>query len=320
MSFTKIVFADADSVGDVNFASLQQQGQLQLINKQDFDTNPSHYVDDAHILITNKVVVDEQLLKQAKQLKLICVAATGYNNIDLQACNQYGITVTNVKDYSTLAVAQHTFALLLSWLNKPSQYHQLSTNGSWAYSQHFCLLDLPIADLAGKTLGIIGYGNIGQSVHKIAEAFGMQVLVAERKGQSVREGRHTLEQVISQADIISLHCPLTANNSKLVDQQFLCQMKDSAILVNTARGGLIDESALLNALQQKHIQAALLDGLTTEPPAQDDPLLNANLDNLLVSPHVAWASINSRQKLVDEIALNIQSFTQNKPRNQILNE
>lgn len=317
MPSAKIVFADADSVGAVDFSSLQQQGQTILADKLAFNAQVQDYIGDADVIISNKVKIDQTLLNQANNLKLICVAATGYNNVDLAACQAKQIAVCNVKDYSTMAVAQHTFAMLLTWLNKVPQYHQASTNGSWAQSKHFCLLDYPIADLAGKTFGIIGYGNIGRAVANIAKAFAMNVLIAERPNSPIRKGRTAFEQVIQQADILSLHSPLAEDNQKMIDKNLLGKMKSSAILINTARGGLIDEEALLHALEQKQIQAALLDGLTIEPPAANHPLLNADLPNLLVTPHVAWASVDSRQKLIDEIALNIQAFFNGESRNRL---
>ena len=317
MQSAKIVFADADSVGAVNFSLLQQQGQLQLVDKLNFNAHSQDYLKDADVIISNKVQIEKNLLQQAPNLKLICVAATGYNNIDLSACQQQQVAVCNVTNYSTMAVAQHTFALLLTWLNKTRQYHTASTNGSWSHSKHFCLLDYPIADLAGKKLGIIGYGNIGQAVANIAKAFGMQVLIADRLDTQPREGRAAFAQVVEQSDILSLHCPLTKENEQFINAHLLQQMKSTAILINTARGGLIDENALLQALEQQQIQAALLDGLTVEPPAANHPLLNANLTNLLITPHVAWASIDSRQKLVDEIALNIQAFFKGELRNRL---
>lgn len=308
----KIAILDTNSLGDVILSSLQSLGHLQCLTKQQV----TNIAPDTQIIISNKVEVDQALIDQLPKLQLICVAATGYNNIDLAAAQQANIPVCNVAGYSTNSVAQHVFALLLGWSNKIKQYHQASKQGQWSESDFFSLLDYPTFDLTGKTMGIFGYGAIGQQTAKLAQAFGMNVIVAERQAaQSIRQGRSSYQQTISQADVISLHNPLTEQSKNMVNQQFLSEMKDDAILINTARGGLIDEAALKTALQHQQIQAALLDGLSTEPPPADHILLQTKLDNLIITPHTAWASSQARQRLVEEIALNIQHHLTGKARN-----
>lgn len=315
----KCAFLDVDTVGDVDFSQIQQvTGAFTRYTKAEFEQNSEAILADIEVIITNKVVINEDRLKLAPNLKLICVAATGYNIIDLTACEKHQVVVCNVTNYATNTVAQHVFALLLSWANQIKQYHQASVDGTWQRSQFFCLLDFPIFELAGKTLGIIGYGASGQKVAEIAKAFGMKVLIAERENATdLRPERTEYKTVLAQADIISLHCPLTAENANFINTEFFQQLKPNCILVNTARGGLINEEALYNALSKQQIQAALLDGLSVEPAPHEHILIKSKLPNLIITPHTAWASQEARQVLIDEIAINIQAFIANEPRNRI---
>lgn len=272
----------------------------------------------ADVVVTNKVVLTDALMQQAPHLTLICVAATGTNNVDLEAAKRHGITVTNVAGYSTHSVSQHTVGLILSLANQLPCYFQAVHQGKWSQSPFFCLLDYPIVELAGKTLGIVGYGAIGQQVAKISDALGMQVLISARPGSTeIPTGRTAFEEVLRQADVVSLHCPLTESTNKIIDAKALSQMKPDAFLINTARGGLIDEEALAEALRQGALGGAALDSLSAEPPPPDHPLLTGDIPNLLITPHCAWGSQQARQKLVDEVGENIRAFLSNTPRNRV---
>ncbi len=317
MTDFNIVFLDADSVAKVDFSCLESLGKVHYFNSK--QTIPKELYESAHVFITNKVELNNQQFSLAQQLKLICVAATGYNNIDLISAKKRKIAVSNVAGYSSSAVAQHAFAMLLSWANKMNLQQQLSQNGTWQNSDLFCLLEPTTFELKGKTLGIIGYGDIAKELEKVALAFGMEILIAERQdtsSENIRSNREAFEQVLNKADIISLHCPLTKETEQLVDHGFIKKMKKDAILINTARGGLINEEALAQALNNKVIQAALLDGLSKEPPCANNPLLKKR-DNLVLTSHTAWASQEARQRLIEEIALNIKAFKQGEQRNRV---
>jgi glycerate dehydrogenase len=278
-----------------------------------------HALDTAEIIVTNKIELSSEVIESCGQLKLICVAATGVNNVDIAAANQQAIDVCNVRAYASASVVQHVFSLLLSLNRKLFSYHEAAANGQWSHSDFFCYFGEPFNDLEGKTLGIIGFGELGRSVAKVAECFGMKVLVALSHnaggvGDS-SEGRVDLTTLLSASDVVSLHCPLTESNRHMIGEEEFSLMKSDAILINTARGGLVDERALLNALKNKQIAAAALDVLDEEPPSINHELLNYRADNLIITPHVAWASKESRQRLVDEIAMNIRAFQEGQPRN-----
>lgn len=261
----------------------------------------------ARIAITNKVVIDAAVMEACPDLRGIAVTATGTNNIDLGAAAARGIRVANVQGYGTAAVAQHTFALILALANRLPEATRDARDGRWSASATFCLMDYPVLDLAGATLGIVGYGELGQAVARIAGAFGMRVLVAEGQGGPV-PGHLPLAQVLAAADVVSLHTLLTPATDRLINAARLAQMKRGALLVNTARGGLVDEAALLAALRSGHLGGAGLDVLSVEPPPADHPLLAARLPNLLVTPHCAWVSRGARQRLLDATVANIRGF------------
>ncbi len=276
----------------------------------------------ADIIITNKVVINAALMAKLPQLKLICIAATGTNNIDLTAANKQNIAVCNVSGYASASVSQWVFAQILAFYNQTHLQHCNTEQGLWSQSKTFCLHSSfhgrGISELAGKTLGLIGYGSLAKAVEKIAYAFDMKVLIAERpQAQVLRTNRTAFDDVIAQADIISLHCPQTPDTEHLVNQQFLQKMKPSAILINSARGALIDNKALLQALKTHEIAYAALDVLEQEPPPQNHPLLTAKLDNLKITAHIAWAAIESQQRLLDGIAKNIEYFSVNKQLNRV---
>ena len=278
-----------------------------------------HAVSDVDIIVTNKVQINREVIENSKRLKLICVAATGVNNVDLEAAGQHGLPVCNVRGYATSSVAQHVFSLLLALNRRLFSYQSAVISGKWSHSDFFCYFGEPVSDLENKTLGIIGYGELGRAVAKIAESFAMKVLVAHSHNAGREsdecEGRVDLTTLLSVSDVVSLHCPLTKENYHMIAESELAVMKPDALLINTARGGLIDEQALLRALQNRQIGGAALDVLEEEPPSVKHALVNYHAHNLIITPHIAWASRESRQRLVNEIASNIQAYMGGQLRN-----
>lgn len=274
-------------------------------------------IKDAHIAVTNKVILNRRVLAGAPNLKLICIAATGTNNVDLEAAREMGIRVSNVERYATPAVVQHVFGLILALTTRLNDYREAVAQGAWQHSEQFCLLDFPIRELAGRTLGIVGYGELGQAVGRVAEAFGMELLIAQRPGGPVRPGRIPLRELLPRADILTLHCPLTASTRNLIGAGELGLMRPDALLINTARGGIVVEPALADALRRGVIGGAGVDVLGVEPPKEGNPLLLPGIPNLIVTPHIAWAGRESRQRLIDEVALNIEAFREGRERNRV---
>lgn len=271
----------------------------------------------AEVIVSNKVFLNREAILAAQRLKLICVAATGYNNIDLVAAAERNVPVCNVRNYATPSVVQHVFMLMLNLTRRFLEYQELVKRGGWQASTFFCPLDFGIQELSGKTLGIIGFGVLGQAVADVAQAFGMQLLIAEHKGRPARAGRIAFDDVMQQADFISLHCPLTPETCDLISTREFELMKPSAVLINTARGGLVNEADLLHSLATGRIAGAAIDVLLEEPPKQGNLILQHQLTNLIVTPHIAWASRESRQRLLDQLANNIENFLQQRPFNQI---
>lgn len=314
------VFLDKASLfpDDLDFSSLDNVASWQWLDNA-VASDVQHHIEQAEIVVSNKVLLNKEVISQSKQLKLICVAATGVNNVDLEAARQCGVKVCNVQAYATSSVAQHVFSLILSLNRKLLPYKQSVIDGSWSASEYFCYFGAPISELDGKTIGIIGYGELGRAVTRIARCFGMHVLIAHSHNAGAKsdpkEKRVDLATLLSASDVVSLHCPLTDNNYHMIGVDELEAMRFDAILINTARGGLIDESALLTALENKKIAAAALDVLEQEPPTADHPLVNYQADNLIITPHIAWASRESRQRLIDEVAKNIQAYVDGQSRN-----
>jgi glycerate dehydrogenase len=272
----------------------------------------------ANVVVTNKVGLPAASLENLPGLKLVAVAATGVDHVDLDAATRLGIGVCNVRDYATHSVPEHVFAVLLALRRNLLAYATAAKNGDWSRAEAFCLHRWPIEDLAGSTLGIVGGGALGRSVAMLGAAFGMRVLLAEQRGASLRPGRTAFEQVLRDADVLSLHVPLTPATRHLIGAAELARMKPSAILINSARGGVVDEAALVEALRAGHLASAAVDVLTTEPPPADHPLLSANLPNLLVTPHIAWASRQAQQRMADEVVENIAAFLRGERRNRVV--
>jgi glycerate dehydrogenase len=272
----------------------------------------------ATIAITNKVALRRGALEQLPQLKLIAVAATGVDAIDLEYCRARGLSVTNVRDYAVHSVPEHVFMLLLALRRQLLRYREDLKNGAWQAASQFCLFHHPLRDLFGSTLGLIGYGALGRSVAKLAAAFGMRVIVAEHKNAAaIREGRTEFYQLLAQSDVVSLHCPLTPATSNLIGAAELAHMKTSAILINTARGALVDAAALIAALQNGQLAGAACDVLPVEPPRPGHPLLDLDWPNFILTPHNAWASNEAKQALANQLIGNIEAFVRGEPVNLV---
>jgi glycerate dehydrogenase len=276
---------------------------------------------EATIAIVNKVQIDAGMISRLPQLKMVAVAATGTNNVDLEACRARGIVVSNIRGYAVHTVPEHAIALMLALSRNLIGYRESVQAGRWQQSDQFCFFDHPIRDLHGATLAIIGSGSLGDGVALLAEAFGMTVLKVERKGANAcRPGYVPFTEALATADIVSLHCPLTADTQGLIGAAELQAMKRSALLINTSRGGLVDEAALVQALTEGWIAGAGFDVLTKEPPKDGNPLLSPELlalPNFLLTPHVAWASRPAMQALVDQLIDNIEAFARGEPQNRV---
>ncbi|MCA1555460.1 MAG: D-2-hydroxyacid dehydrogenase [Acidobacteria bacterium] len=272
----------------------------------------------ASIAVVNKVEIREAQLAELTALRLIAVAATGTDNIDLKSCRERNVSVTNVRGYATDTLPEHVFMLMLALRRNLISYQADLRAGKWQRAEGFCLLTHPIRDLHESTLGIIGHGALGQSVERLARAFRMNVLVAERKGvQNCRTGRTPFAEVLRASDIITLHTPLTGETSHLIGAAELALMKPEAVLINCARGGVVDETALIEALRSGVIAGAGVDVLSHEPPREGNALLELGLPNLIVTPHVAWASLQAMQMLADQLIDNIEAFVRGEGRNLI---
>jgi glycerate dehydrogenase len=315
----KAVFLDLATVGPDDL-SLQPLEQLPLSWSFYQVTRPGEVADrirDADIIVSNKCVLDAPAILSSSQVSYISAAATGYNHIDVNAAASAGIPVSNVRNYATHSVVQHVYALILSLSTRLQDYTGAVRRGQWEKSDNFCLLDYPIEEVSGKSLGIVGYGVLGRAVAAVAPALGMRVLVARSLTGEHSAERLPLNELLAQSDIISLHVPLTQQTRNLIGQRELSLMKPGALLINAARGGIVDEAALAHALKQGVIGGAGIDVLSKEPPVQDNPLLQSGVPNLLLTPHTAWASRQARQTLINELKLNIEAYLGGSVRNQV---
>ncbi len=312
-----LVYVDAHTLnpGDLSWKPILALGSVTVYPR----TAPDELVERcirADTILTNKVRFDRATLEALPNLRYIGVTATGYDIVDLEAARNRGITVTNVRGYSTDFVAQHTFALLLELTQHVGRHSQSVSAGDWVQSPDFSCAKTPLIELAGKTLGIVGYGEIGKRVAAIGRAFGMTILV-NRANPDLSDGANyvDLPTLFSQSDVVTLHCPMTAENRKFVNQEFLATMKPTAFLLNTARGGLLNESDVAYALNENRIAGAGLDVLSAEPPTADNPLLTAK--NCVITPHIAWASRAARQRLMDQVCANVRAFWAGEPINVV---
>lgn len=316
----KIVILDARALnpGDLSYDVINQFGTVDLYQHTDNEADTVRRIGDAEIVLTNKVPINERILAACPNIRLICVQATGYNIVDCEAAAKRKIPVCNVPSYGTAAVAQFTFALMLEICHRIGHHDQAVHDGKWCRCTNFCFWDTPQMELGGKTLGIVGFGRIGQAVAKIGQAFGMQILAYSRTIKP--ELTHLAEFVdmdtlLAHSDFVSLHCPLFANNTHMINRDSIAKMKDGAVLINTARGGLVDEEALRDALVSGKLSAAAVDVISREPMARDNPLLTA--PNCIITPHIAWAPKESRQRLLDCVVENIRCFLAGKPQNVV---
>lgn len=315
----KIVVLDGFALnpGDLNWDFLQQFGEYTVYDRTPDDLIVSR-IGDAEIILLNKTPITEATLEACPSVKLICVQATGYNVVDCTAAKKRGIPVCNVPDYGTAAVAQFTFALLLELCHNVGHHSQTVRDGKWCTCPDFCYWDTPQMELAGKTIGIIGFGRIGRAVGKIARAFGMNVIAYNRS--QCEEGHAigdyvSLDALLSTADIISLHCPLTAENTGLINKDSIKKMKDGVILLNTARGPLVDEASITEALKTGKVRGFACDVVSSEPMQAENPLKSA--PNCIVTPHMAWAPVESRQRIINCTECSIRAFLEGTPINTV---
>ncbi len=303
--------------GDLNWDSLKTLGNLDVFDR----TKPEQVVERARgkeILITNKVLLTRKILDALPDCKLICLLSTGTNAVDLEACKEREIPVCNIPSYSTDSVAELVFALLLDWARGVRPHAEAVREGAWTRHEDFCFTLSPQVELKGKTLGLVGFGDIAQAVARIARGFGLQVsaFTPHPEGKPDLGQRFvSLDEIFSTSDIVSLHCPLTDETEQLIDQTRLNEMKKGAVLINTGRGGLLDESAVAEALESGQLGAALLDVLSTEPPKADNPLLTA--PHTVITPHIAWATRAARQRLIGILTGNVEAFLNGKPENVV---
>jgi len=303
-------FLDFSTVGPgVDTTSLSKAVNATYYDFSEPDEIPARLA-GCEVALVNKTRLGRDLITAAPSLRLIGLAATGSDNVDLEAAQEAGVAVANVRDYCSDALAQHVFALILGLTQQIIRYGELIREGAWTKSRSFALFDYPIRELAGRNLGIIGFGFLGQAVAKLGEGFGMNLLVSARPGSDgpLPTGRVPFDRVIAEADVLSLHCPLNDQTQDLLDARAFKQMKRDAVVINTARGGLIDQQALADALRNGEIGGAGIDVLPVEPPPADDPLLAPDIPNLIITPHIAWAAREARQRVIDQVAENIESF------------
>jgi glycerate dehydrogenase len=318
----RTVFLDYATVsfqGDLDPASLQRaMPGLELRGHTAQEEVPAA-ISGAGIVLLNKLRISRDIIEHSPGLKLLVLAATGTNNVDLEAARGHGIGVCNLRDYCTASVVQHTLGVMLLLNQRLREYDQLVRSGAWQRGDQFCLLDYPLRELAGRRLGIVGHGALGRAVARAAAlALGMEVLVANRPGGTRQPGRLDLDELLPQVDVLSLHCPLTPDTQGLLDAARLARMRHDALLVNTARGALVDSAALAAALRAGRLGGAAIDVLPREPPAGGDPLLDTDIPNLIVTPHIAWAAREARQRCLDEMAANVEDYLRGGHRGRVV--
>ena len=306
----KAVFLDYESLdkNDLDFSALHAQFDELTLYPVTSDLEVEARIKNADVIISNKVHINAQHIRSNPQLKLILISATGTNNIDLVQAREHGIVVCNCQGYGTSAVAQHTLMLMLNLATSFRQYDNAVQQGEWNKANQFCLLDFPIIELAGKTLGIVGYGELGKAVAHLAQAFGMKIMIGALPNRPMADERVAFAELLPQVDFLSLHCPLTDETGDLLDSAAFAKMKPSAFVINCARGGIVNEQALANALKSGQIAGAATDVLTVEPPKDGNVLLDSSIPNLIISPHSAWGSVDARQRIVQQMVENVEAF------------
>ncbi|WP_180002914.1 MULTISPECIES: 2-hydroxyacid dehydrogenase [unclassified Acinetobacter] len=306
----KAVFLDYQSLDkqDLDFSGLDAQFDELTLYPATTASEVAQRIQGADVIISNKVHINAEHMQLNPQLKLILISATGTNNVELVHAQQQGIVVCNCQAYGTAAVAQHTLMLMLNLATSFRQYDRAVQQGNWQKADQFCLLDFPIIELAGKTLGIVGYGELGQAVAHLAKAFGMKIMIGALPNRPMVAERVAFSEMLAQVDFLSLHCPLTEETRDLLDYESLAQMKASAFVINCARGGVVNETALAEALKSGKIAGAATDVLTVEPPKQGNVLLDPSIPNLIITPHSAWGSVDARQRIVQQLVENVEAF------------
>jgi glycerate dehydrogenase len=314
------VFLDYETVsnGDLDTSGLTEAvGDLRFCASTS-DSQIIERIGSVDIALLNKLELSGDHLKAARKLKLIALSATGTNNVDLISAKERGIAVCNIRGYCTPSVMQHAWAMILSLTQHLTEYSRLVADGSWVKREEFTSHAHHIRELAGRTLGIVGWGELGRAVAKAAEAFGMRVIIANRHGAPATAGRVALDVLLETADVVSLHCPLTPATRGMIGARELALMKPDALLINTARGALVDSHALAAALKEGRLAGAGIDVLAQEPPLDGDPLLDPSIPNLILTPHVAWGAHEARQRCLDEMAANIQDFMRGGRRGRVV--
>ncbi len=313
----KAAFLDYGSLGpDLDLAPLEAVVDELVVFDATADSEIISHIGDAEIALTNRIRLDDDFIAALPGLRFIGLTATGSENIDLEAARKYGIGVANIRAYCTNSVVEHVFGVLLTLAHSIIDYRDAVRAGEWQVAH--VPLAMPVRELGAMTLGVVGYGELGQGVARVARAFGMKVLVSARPdAESIPDGRVSFGDVLERSDAISLHCPLNETTRGLFDANAFRRMKSSAILVNTARGGLVDSQALVDALTSGEIAAAAVDVLPQEPPRRGDPLLDYSESNLIVTPHIAWATREARQGAIDELAANVAAFIAGERRNRL---
>jgi len=315
----KAVFLDYDTMGPG--LDLEPLGRLFtrfVVHEKTLDHEVADRIRDAEFVFTNKFRMTPAVLRHAPSLRMIGLTATGTDNVNLDEARARGIAVCNIRAYCTDSVVEHVFGVMLMLSHSLGPYASAVRAGEWQRAQDFCMLTHPVPGIAGKSLGIVGYGELGRGVSRVAHAFGMTVLLAARPGATnIPEGHTPFDEVLTTADVLSLHCPLTDDTRGLLGRAEFEKMKSSAFLINTARGALVDSAALVAALENGQIAGAAVDVLAREPPINGDPLLDYRGSNLLVTPHIAWASDEARQNAIDELAANVEAFLAGERRNRV---
>lgn len=316
----KAIFLDFATVGsdELNVDSLREVTSELDVYDNTAPAEVAERIAGYEFVYLNKVRMTADIIAGAEALRFIGLTATGVDNVDLVAARKHDVAVSNIRAYCTSSVVEHVFAVLLQLSHNIGRYSQSVRAGDWQRSVDFCMLGFPIREIAAMSIGIVGYGELGKGVAKVAEAFGMKVVVSRRPGdEGGADGRMDFRKVLQTCDVISLHCPLTDATQGLIGEQELALMKSDAFLINTARGGLVDSAALVGALQEGRIGGAAIDVLSKEPPVDGDPLLDYEGDNLIVTPHIAWASVEARQNAIDEVAANVRAFLDGDRRNRV---
>ncbi|MBP3645000.1 MAG: D-2-hydroxyacid dehydrogenase [Clostridia bacterium] len=310
----KIVILDGytENPGDLSWDAMAELGELEVYEHTPSDQILSR-IGDAEIVLTNKTPITAETIAQKQNMRYIGVLATGFNVVDVAAAKEHGVVVCNVPTYGTQAVAQYVFALLLEICHHVGHHNEQVQKSRWTMGRDFCFWDYPLIELAGKTFGVIGYGRIGRAAAALARAFGMRVIACSPHGEG--EEMVTLDELLAQSDVISLHCPLTAENTGLINRETIARMKDGVILINTARGPLINENDLREALLSGKVQGAAVDVVSVEPIRADNPLLG--LENCLITPHIAWAPKESRQRLMDVAVENVRAYLRGNTQNNV---